>query len=168
MAVYKIIEFPDPRLRVVTKPIEAVDAHIQQVVDDLLETLYATNAIGLAATQVALTERIAVIDVSGNKSEPLVMINPDVTFLGEVVKMEEGCLSVPGCYETVKRHDRVKLKALGRDGAPYEIEAEGLLAEAIQHELDHLDGKLFIDLLSPLKRNRLKKKLEKIRRQGAE
>ena len=162
MAKLNILEFPDPRLRTIAEPVEQVDDEIRQLVDDMFETMYDAPGIGLAATQVNVHKRIVTIDISEDGNEPLVLINPEFTVLqDELEKMQEGCLSVPGFYEEVKRPNRILLKALDRDGNPYELEAEGLLAVCIQHELDHLNGKLFVDYLSALKRNRIRGKLEK-------
>ncbi|WP_417534676.1 peptide deformylase [Marinobacterium stanieri] len=162
MAKLNILEFPDPRLRTIAEPVEQVDDEIRKIVDDMFETMYDAPGIGLAATQVNVHKRIVTIDISEEGNEPLVMINPEFTVLqDELEEMQEGCLSVPGFYEEVKRPNRILLKALDRDGNPYELEAEGLLAVCIQHELDHLNGKLFVDYLTALKRNRIRGKLEK-------
>ena len=162
MAILDILEFPDPRLRTVAKPVSEVDDRIRGIVDDMFETMYDAPGIGLAATQVNIHERIITIDVSEDKSEPLVFINPDITVLdGEMETMQEGCLSVPGFYEDVTRVEHCLVKAIGRDGEPFELECTGLLAVCIQHEVDHLEGKLMVDYVSPLKRNRIKDKLEK-------
>ena len=162
MAILDILEFPDPRLRTVAKPVSEVDDRIRGIVDDMFETMYDAPGIGLAATQVNIHERIITIDVSEDKSEPLVFINPDITVLdGEMETMQEGCLSVPGFYEDVTRVEHCLVKATGRDGEPFELECTGLLAVCIQHEVDHLEGKLMVDYVSPLKRNRIKDKLEK-------
>jgi len=168
MAKLEILEFPDPRLRKIAAPVVAVDDAIRKIIDDMFETMYEAPGIGLAATQVNIHQRIVVIDVSEEKDQPLVFINPEVTVLeGEPHAMQEGCLSVPGFYEDVTRIDHVLVKALDRDGNEFELETNDLLAVCIQHELDHLDGKLFVDYISPLKRNRIRKKLEKIHRSGA-
>lgn len=162
MSILQILEFPDPRLRTIARPVIAVDASIRKIIDDMLETMYAAPGIGLAATQVNIHQRIIVIDVSETKDQPLVFINPQVSVLdGEPEPMQEGCLSVPGFYETVERIEHVRVTALDRQGQAFELEARGLLAVCIQHELDHLNGKLFVDYLSGLKRNRIRKKLEK-------
>lgn len=162
MAKLNILEFPDPRLRTIAEPVEQVDDEIRKIVDDMFETMYDAPGIGLAATQVNVHKRIVTIDISEEGNEPLVMINPEFTVLqDELEEMQEGCLSVPGFYEEVKRPNRILLRALDRDGNPYELEAEGLLAVCIQHELDHLNGKLFVDYLTALKRNRIRGKLEK-------
>jgi len=168
MAKLEILEFPDPRLRKIAAPVAAVDDAIRKIIDDMFETMYEAPGIGLAATQVNIHQRIVVIDVSEEKDQPLVFINPEVTVLeGEPHAMQEGCLSVPGFYEDVTRIDHVLVKALDREGNEFELETNDLLAVCIQHELDHLDGKLFVDYISPLKRNRIRKKLEKIHRSGA-
>lgn len=168
MAKLEILEFPDPRLRKVAAPVTCVDDTIRSIIDDMFETMYDAPGIGLAATQVNIHQRIVVIDVSEEKDQPMVFINPEVTVLeGEPHAMQEGCLSVPGFYEDVTRVDHALVKALDRDGNEFELEVNELLAVCIQHELDHLDGKLFVDYLSPLKRNRIRKKLEKLHRIGA-
>ncbi|NVK00680.1 MAG: peptide deformylase [Oceanospirillaceae bacterium] len=162
MALLKILEFPDPRLRTIAEPVETVDDEIKTLIDDMFETMYDAPGIGLAATQVNVHKRIVVIDISEDKSEPLVLINPEFEVLTEEhEQMQEGCLSVPGFYENVDRPNRIRLKALNRDGEPYELVAEELLAVCIQHELDHLNGKLFVDHISRLKRDRIRTKLEK-------
>ena len=162
MAILNILEFPDSRLRTLAKPVAAVDESIRQLVDDMFETMYEAPGIGLAATQVNVHKRVVVMDLSEDRSEPLVLINPELEPLtDEMDQYQEGCLSVPGFYENVDRPQRVKVTALDRDGKPYELIAEGLLAVCIQHECDHLNGKLFVDYLSNLKRDRIKKKLEK-------
>lgn len=167
MAILDILHFPDPRLRTIAKPVETVDDATRQFLDDMLDTMYAAPGIGLAATQVNDSRRIVVIDVSEEKNQPLCLINPEILELEGVEEMEEGCLSVPGIYEKVQRADRVRVRALGRDGEPFEMQADGLLAVCIQHEIDHLDGKLFVDYLSQLKRTRIRSKLEKEQRQAA-
>lgn len=162
MAILNILEFPDPRLRTLAKPVKAVDDSIRQLIDDMFETMYAAPGIGLAATQVNVHLRLVVMDLSEDKSEPRVFINPELESLTEELgPYQEGCLSVPGFYENVDRPLKVRIKALDRDGQPFEEIAEGLLAVCIQHECDHLNGKLFVDYLSGLKRDRIKKKLEK-------
>ena len=162
MAKLDILRYPDPKLHTVAKPIQAVDARIRTLIADMLETMYDANGIGLAATQIDVHERLVVIDVSQERNEPMVLINPEITWMGpERVKGEEGCLSVPGIYDGVERATAVKVKALDGDGQLREIEAEGLLAVCIQHELDHLLGKVFVEYLSPLKRNRIKTKMLK-------
>ncbi len=160
-----ILEYPDPRLRTVAQPVEAVDDAVRALIDDMLETMYASKGIGLAATQVNIHRRLLVADVSEEDDEPLVFVNPEVVSREEVGKAQEGCLSVPGVYEDVERAQRIRVRALGRDGRPFEMDAEGLLAVCVQHEIDHLDGKLFVDYLSELKRQRIRKKLEKDRKQ---
>lgn len=168
MSKLEILEFPDPRLRTVAQPVGMVDDAMRVIIDDMFETMYDAPGIGLAATQVNIHQRIIVIDISEDKSNPLVFINPEIRVLpGEPHDMQEGCLSVPGFYETVTRVDHVSIKALDRDGKPFEMVADGLLAVCIQHEIDHLNGKLFVDYLSPLKRNRIRKKLEKIHKANA-
>lgn len=168
MAILNILEFPDPRLRTIAKAVEQVDDELRQLIDDMFATMYDAPGIGLAATQVNVHKRLVVMDLSEDKNEPLVFINPEFELLtDEVEQYQEGCLSVPGFYENVDRPQKVKIKALDRDGQPFELIAEGLLAVCIQHECDHLNGKLFVDYLSTLKRDRIKKKLEKQHRQQA-
>jgi peptide deformylase len=164
MAILDILHFPDPRLRDVAKPVTHVDASVCQLIDNMFETMYSAPGIGLAATQVNVNKRVVVIDVSEDKGQPLCLINPEILELSGTEEMEEGCLSVPGVYETVQRADQVRARALDRNGKPFELEAGGLLAVCIQHEIDHLDGKLFVDYLSQLKRTRIRKKLEKHQR----
>ena len=161
MAILDILEFPDPRLRTKAKPVTKVDDKIRKLTDDMLETMYEAPGIGLAATQVNVHQRIVVIDVSEEKNEPLVLINPEYDVLEGEQEFDEGCLSVPGYYETVTRAEKIRLKALNREGEPYEMVCEGLLSVCVQHELDHLDGKLFVDHISKLKRERIRKKLVK-------
>ncbi|GAB4352426.1 MAG: peptide deformylase [Gammaproteobacteria bacterium] len=165
MAKLDILHFPDPRLRNRAHPVEKVDDAVRQLVDDMFETMYDAPGIGLAATQVNVTQQVIVIDVSEEKNAPLCLINPEILAREGIEEMEEGCLSVPGIYEKVTRADRIKVRALDRDGEPFEIDADGLLAVCIQHEMDHLEGKLFVDYLSEMKRQRIRKKLEKLRRQ---
>ncbi|EKQ5873082.1 peptide deformylase [Pseudomonas aeruginosa] len=168
MAILNILEFPDPRLRTIAKPVEVVDDAVRQLIDDMFETMYEAPGIGLAATQVNVHKRIVVMDLSEDKSEPRVFINPEFEPLTEDMdQYQEGCLSVPGFYENVDRPQKVRIKALDRDSNPFEEVAEGLLAVCIQHECDHLNGKLFVDYLSTLKRDRIRKKLEKQHRQQA-
>jgi peptide deformylase len=168
MAILNILEFPDSRLRTIAKPVTQFDGALQQLIDDMFETMYAAPGIGLAATQVNVHKRLVVMDLSEDKSEPRVFINPEFESLTEQMdQYQEGCLSVPGFYENVDRPQKVRIKALDRTGQPYELVAEGLLAVCIQHECDHLNGKLFVDYLSSLKRDRIKKKLEKQHRQQA-
>ena len=166
MARLEIHHFPDHRLRTRAKPVATVDDQLRRLVDDMLETMYAAPGIGLAATQVNVHKRVIVIDLSKEQDQPLVLINPEIVEQRGVEEMEEGCLSVPGVYERVERADQIKVRALGRDGQAFDLEADGLLAVCIQHEIDHLDGKLFVDYLSPLKRQMVRKKLEKARRQA--
>ncbi|MGD2006523.1 MAG: peptide deformylase [Pseudomonadales bacterium] len=165
MAVLNILEFPDKRLRTVAKEVETVDTRIQTLVKDMFDTMYEAQGIGLAASQVDVHERVIVMDLSEDASEPRVFINPQITPLtDELFGYQEGCLSVPGFYEEVTRPARVKIEALNEQGEAFEMEAEGLLAVCIQHECDHLAGKLFVDYLSNLKRDRIQRKLEKIHR----
>jgi len=165
MAILNILHFPDPRLRNQAKPVEQVDESVTKLVDDMLETMYEAPGIGLAATQVNDLRRVIVIDVSEESDQPLCLINPEILEMDGEESMDEGCLSVPGVYEKVVRADKVKIKALNKKGEYFKMEAEGLLAVCIQHEMDHLDGKLFIDYLSNLKRQRIRKKLLKESRQ---
>jgi peptide deformylase len=168
MAVLEILEFPDPRLRKQAAPVREVTEATRTLIDDMFETMYAAPGIGLAATQVNVHQRILVIDVSEENDQPQIFINPEVTILDpELGEYDEGCLSVPGFYETVNRPQEVEVSALDREGQPFTRKLEGLLAICLQHEIDHLDGKLFVDYLSPLKRMRIRKKLEKLHRQQA-
>ena len=162
MALLEILHFPDPRLRLKAKPVAQVDDQVRQMVKDMFETIYDAPGIGLAATQVNIQLEVIVIDVSENKDEPLCLINPKIVAQDGTEEMQEGCLSVPGFYESVTRAESVKIQALNKDGDTFELTADGLLAVCIQHEMDHLQGKLFVDYLSPLKRQRIKKKLEKL------
>ena len=163
MAKLTILEYPDTRLRTIAEPVGNVDNEIRSIIDDMFETMYAAPGIGLAATQVNIHKQIVTIDLSEEQNEPLVMINPEFEEIdNEKDKYQEGCLSVPGFFEDVSRPQKILLKALNYEGEAYELEAEGLLAVCIQHELDHLNGKLFVDYLSMLKRNRIKSKLEKV------
>ncbi|MFC3023794.1 peptide deformylase [Vibrio zhugei] len=164
MSVLNVLTFPDDRLRTVAKPVEEVTPEIQKIVDDMIDTMYDEEGIGLAATQVDIHQRIVVIDVSETRDQPLVLINPEIIEKHGEDGIEEGCLSVPGARALVPRAAGVTVKALNRDGEAYQLEADELLAICIQHELDHLEGKLFVDYLSPLKRKRIKEKLEKIKR----
>ena len=169
MALLPILCYPDPRLHTVAKPVQTVDARIQALVADMLETMYEAKGIGLAATQVNVHERVIVIDVSEGREDPMVLINPTLVWASpETHVNEEGCLSVPGIYDGVQRHDAVKVEALDGNGASRLIEADGLLAVCIQHEMDHLMGKVFVEYLSPLKRNRIKTKLVKAQREARE
>jgi peptide deformylase len=167
MAILDILHFPDPRLRNKAKPVAQVDDSIRRLIDDMLETMYQAPGIGLAATQVNVAKRIVVIDLSEEKNDPLCLINPEILEKNGIEQMEEGCLSVPGVFEQVTRANQIRVRALDRQGNPFEMEADGLLAVCIQHELDHLEGKLFVDYLSSLKRQRIRKKLEKESRQPA-
>jgi len=165
MAILDILEFPDPRLRTVASPVAAVTDQMRGLIDDMFETMYDAPGIGLAASQVDVHQRLLVIDVSEDRNEPLVFINPQVTILDpELGEYDEGCLSVPGFYETVNRPRRIEVTALDRNGDAFTRELDGLLAICLQHEIDHLDGKLFVDYISPLKRQRIRKKLEKNQR----
>ncbi len=168
MAILEILEFPDPRLRTEAQPVTAVTDDTRRLVDDMFETMYAAPGIGLAATQVNVHQRVVVMDISDDQSEPQVFINPEITVLeGPEREYDEGCLSVPGYFETVSRPENIVVKALDREGEPFELTPDGLLAVCIQHEVDHLNGKLFVDYLSPLKRKRIRTKLEKLHRQQA-
>ena len=164
MALLPIIEFPDPRLRTVAKPIAQVDAALRQLIDDMFETMYEAPGIGLAATQVNVHQQLLILDVSEDKSQPMVFINPEILSSEGSQTYQEGCLSVPGIFADVKRADKITIKALDRDGKSFELAADGLLAVCIQHEMDHLAGKVFVDYLSPLKRELVKKKLAKQRK----
>ena len=161
LSILAILEFPDDRLRKKAVAVKTVDDKIKKLVDDMLDTMYESHGVGLAATQVNVHQRVIVIDVSDEKDEPLFLINPEIIEKDGIKEGEEGCLSVPGFFEKVNRAERVKVRALNRDGQSYEFEATDLLAICVQHEIDHLDGKLFVDYISPLKRQRIKKKLEK-------
>jgi peptide deformylase len=168
MALLQILQFPDPRLHTVAKPVQAVDDRIRALVADMLETMYDAHGIGLAATQVDVHERVIVIDTSEERNEPIVLVNPEITWASDEKQVnEEGCLSVPGIYDGVERSSRVRVRALDQHGQSRELEAEGLLAVCIQHEMDHLLGKVFVEYLSPLKRNRIKTKMLKARRDVA-
>lgn len=165
MTVLNILEFPDPRLRTIASPVIDVNDHVRHVINDMLETMYTASGIGLAATQVNIHQQIIVIDVSEKRNEPLTLINPEVTVRDDTLSgYDEGCLSVPGFYETVERPTSITVTALDADGETFVIEPEGLLAVCIQHEIDHLNGKLFVDYLSAMKRQRIRKKLEKQQR----
>ncbi len=168
MAILEILHYPDPRLRNKAKPVEKVDDDIRQLVDDMFETMYEAPGIGLAATQANVSRRVIVIDVSDEKNAPLCLINPEIVAREGEEESEEGCLSVPGVYDSVTRSERVRVNALDRDGQSIELQADGLLAVCIQHEIDHLDGKLFVDYLSNLKRQRIRKKLEKESRHSSQ
>ncbi|MCC7257833.1 MAG: peptide deformylase [Gammaproteobacteria bacterium] len=164
MAQLKILEYPDPRLRTRAAPVAAVDDRIRRLAADMLETMYAAPGVGLAATQVDEHLRLLVMDISESRDEPLVLINPEILEAGEPASGEEGCLSVPGVTETVERAGRIRVRALDLQGRAFELEADGLKAVCIQHEMDHLEGKLFVDYLSELKRLRIRKKLAKTAR----
>ena len=161
MSRLEILHYPDPRLRRRAEPVSAVDHDVRRLIDDMFETMYDAPGIGLSAPQVNVAKRVVTIDVSKDRSAPLCLVNPEVRSADGETETEEGCLSVPGVYEPVKRPERVRVLALDRDGHRREIEAEGLLAVCIQHEIDHLDGRLFVDYLSRLKRQRIRKKAEK-------
>jgi peptide deformylase len=166
MAIRDILHYPDPRLRNRAQAVEQVDDDIRRLLDDMLETMYAAPGIGLAAIQINVPKRVVTIDISEHGDQPLCLVNPEILERAGNVETEEGCLSVPGIYETVQRADWVRARALDRDGQLLEIEAEGLLAVCVQHEIDHLDGKLFVDHLSQLKRQRIRKKAHKLQRQA--
>ena len=162
MSLLPILEFPDPRLRKIAEPVQVFDDTLQKLIDDMFETMYEAPGIGLAATQVDHHIQLIVMDISEEKDQPLVFINPEIEALDdELESYDEGCLSVPGYYESVTRPRNIKMKAKNRDGEDFEITDNGMLAICIQHEMDHLNGKLFVDYLSPLKRNRIRSKLEK-------
>lgn len=166
MALLPILCYPDPRLHTVARAVDAVDARIRRLVDDMLQTMYAAEGIGLAATQVDVHERVIVLDVSDQRDSPRALINPELLWCSDDMLMaEEGCLSVPTIYDSVPRHARVRVRALDRDGAEQVFEAEGLLAVCVQHELDHLQGKVFVDYLSMLKRSRIRTKMLKRQRE---
>jgi len=170
MALLPILEFPDPRLRTKALPLDAARIaapDFQQLLDDMFETMYAAPGIGLAASQVDVHRRFMVMDISDEKDAPLVFINPQITATAGEQVYQEGCLSVPGIYADVTRANEITVQAIGRDGQPFELQSEGLLAVCVQHEIDHLDGKLFVDYLSPLKREMVRKKLVKQRKQAA-
>jgi peptide deformylase len=162
MARLNILRYPDPRLHTVARPVAAVDERIRQLVADMLETMYASDGVGLAATQVDVHERVIVMDTSEKRDRPVVLVNPEVTWASpEMALNEEGCLSVPQVYDKVERHARVKVHALDREGQPFELDAEGLSAVCVQHEMDHLRGKVFVEYLSLLKRDRIRTKMLK-------
>jgi peptide deformylase len=161
MAILDILKFPDARLRNRAKPVDIVDESVGRLIDDMLETMYEAPGIGLAATQVGVARQVVVIDISDDRNEPLVLINPEIVESSGEEEMEEGCLSVPGYFDKVKRAEKVRLKALDREGNESVRDLDGLLAVCVQHEIDHLYGKLFVDYLSGLKRERVRKKLEK-------
>jgi len=167
MAKLPILTFPNSRLRNKAQPVREVDAGVRRLVDDMFETMYAASGIGLAAIQVDVPLRVVVTDISERHDSPLCLINPEILEREGNEQMEEGCLSVPGFFETVSRAERVRVRALDRDGRPFEIATDGLLAVCIQHEIDHLDGKLFVDYISSLKRQRIRRRLEKEQRDQA-
>jgi peptide deformylase len=167
MAIRTILEFPDQRLRTRAQPVKQFDAELGRLIDDLFETMYAAPGIGLAASQVDVHKRVLVIDISDARNEPLVFINPAILAREGEAETEEGCLSVPGIFDEVKRASKIRVRWRDRTGAPFERDYDGMLAVCIQHEMDHLDGKLFVDYLSDLKRQRIRKKLEKERKQRA-
>jgi peptide deformylase len=168
MSKLDILRYPDPRLHKVARPVTAVDERIRQLVDDMLETMYSAEGVGLAATQVDVHERVIVIDTSEARDEPIVLINPELVETSEEMMLaEEGCLSVPEIYDKVPRHARVKVRAIDRAGESREFDAEGLLAVAVQHEMDHLRGKVFVEYLSPLKRSRIRTRMLKKTRDEA-
>ena len=160
-----ILEYPDPRLRKKAEPVAVVDDAVRQLADNMFETMYAARGVGLAATQVDVHKRLIVLDVSDTRDQPLLLINPELIMAEGSGPGEEGCLSLPGIYDKLTRATHIRVRALGRDGAAFEMEAEGLLAVCIQHEMDHLEGKLFVDYLSELKRQLIRRRLEKERRQ---
>ncbi|HEX2668226.1 MAG TPA: peptide deformylase [Gammaproteobacteria bacterium] len=168
MALLDILHFPDPRLRIKAQPVAEVTDRHRRLIADMLETMYAAPGIGLAAVQVGVGERVIVVDVSDNSDQPLAFINPEILSKEGTEVMQEGCLSVPGVYEDVERAERIRVRARDRDGRPMEFDADGLLAVCIQHEIDHLDGKLFVDYLSDLKRQRIRKRIEKEERERKE
>lgn len=168
MSLLDILYYPDPQLRKVAAPVANVDGRVAELVDNMLATMYDAPGIGLAATQIDVHERVVVIDVSDECDAPLVLINPELKLTEGEVEMQEGCLSIPGIYETIKRPAEVKVAAIDREGNPFELDADGLLAVCIQHEVDHLNGKLFVDYLSALKRNRIRKKMLKAIREREE
>lgn len=165
MALLNILHFPDPRLRTIAEAVEIFDEDLQTFVKDMFETMYEAPGIGLAATQVDVHKRLLVMDVSEDKSDPKVLINPEILQTEGEEEMDEGCLSVPGYYETVRRAEKIKVRAQDANGNFFEIDTDGLEAVCIQHEMDHLDGKLFVDYISNLKRDRIRKKLEKLKKQ---
>lgn len=164
MATLTILNYPDPRLHTVAKPVREVDTTIRRLIDDMAETMYTAPGIGLAATQVDQHIQLIVIDISKEQNDLLVLVNPKIVVKSGTQDYEEGCLSVPGVYETVSRAEKITVEALDRSGQPFSLQAEGLLAVCIQHEMDHLLGKVFVEYLSPLKRNRIKTKLIKASR----
>ena len=168
VSLLDILYYPDPQLRTSASEVRDVDGNVAKLVDDMFATMYEAPGIGLAATQVNVHQQVVVIDVSEENDTPLTFINPKIIVAEGMAEMQEGCLSIPGVYETIKRPSEVRIAALDREGNPFEMDADGLLAVCIQHEIDHLQGKLFVDYLSTLKRNRIRKKLEKWVRDGAD
>ncbi len=164
MAILPVLQFPDPRLRVIAKPVTKVDDSLLRLIDNMFETMYAAPGVGLAAIQVNVHKRLLIVDVSTDQSEPYVFINPKFKPLEGEKEYDEGCLSIPGFYETVTRPDKIWVSALDRNNKIFEMECDGLLSVCIQHEIDHLDGKLFVDYLTKLKRNTIRRKLEKQQR----
>lgn len=164
MTIRKIIYLPDPRLRLVTKPVTTFDDSLQTLIEDMFETMYDANGVGLAAPQIGISLRLSVVDVIGDKTQQLVLANPEIIESHGQVEYQEGCLSVPGAYDTVIRAEKVTVRAQDRAGKSFEMTAEGLLCECFQHEIDHLNGKLFVDQLSPIKRAMARKKVDKFRR----
>ena len=168
MALLEILKYPDPRLRTVAQPVNEVSDATRSLIDDMFETMYSAPGIGLAATQVDVHERLLVLDITEDKSAPMVFINPEILASEGTISGDEGCLSVPEIYEAIDRAENIRVKALDRDGKEFELEVDGLLSVCIQHEMDHLEGKLFVDYLSALKRSRLKKRMEKERKRNQE
>lgn len=166
MALLNILQYPDERLHTVAEPVAEVDDSIRKLINDMAETMYEARGIGLAATQVDVHKRVVVIDLSEERNDLLVLVNPEITHKEGETTYEEGCLSVPGIYDTVTRAEKVTLKALDADGKPYTLDADGLLAICIQHELDHLNGRVFVEHLSPLKQSRIRTKLKKRQKQN--
>lgn len=164
MSILHVLHYPDPQLRLIAAPVPDVSDDVRTLIDDMLETMYDAPGVGLAAPQVDVARRVIVVDITEDRSKPLALVNPEIMAREGSVQMEEGCLSVPGIYEPVERAEWIKVQALDRDGKVLDIETDGLLAVCIQHEIDHLDGKLFVDYLSDLKRGRIRKKMEKLRR----
>ncbi|MGD0490191.1 MAG: peptide deformylase [Steroidobacteraceae bacterium] len=165
MTKLAILEYPDPRLRTKAVPVTTVDDAVRQLIDDLLETMYAAKGIGLAASQVDVHRRILVLDISDSRDQPMAFINPEILEAEGSAPGEEGCLSLPGIYDKLERAERIRVRALDRNGEPFELEADGMLAVCIQHEMDHLEGKLFVDYLSELKRQLIRRRLQKERKQ---
>ena len=168
MAIRKIIYLPDPRLRKMSTPVQSFDAKLHALIDDMFDTMYAAKGVGLAAPQIGINIRLSVVDVGGENPQQLVLVNPEIIAAEGLIEYQEGCLSVPSVYDTVRRAEKVTLRAQDKFGDYYEMNAEGLLGECFQHEIDHLNGKLFVDLLSPLKRDMAKKKLEKFKRHNVQ